>query len=164
MLLQLTTHRSEIMFQAHNGYVTEVDLPKGTYTFELIDNPINLDGDAWIMLEQTHLSKLDLDSDAIVGMAYTHVAIHNNMALSMSFYDPRGVMNVRIIAPSVVEEIPALAEAPQASKARPPIVSTPPCIIYPRFIRYDRAGRHTTSTMVNHDRRRKLHPAARRAC
>jgi hypothetical protein len=167
MLLQLTTHRPEILFRVKDDplyRVSEVCLPAGTYIFRRTDNPVNPDGDDWIVLDQSHLQKLNLGSEVIVGMSYAYLALCNSMARSLSFYNPKMRIDVQEIAPTLVETEPAMI-AEQAQAVKLPLNIIPwPIAPYPNFIRHDPSRRRLVNTATIHDRLKRLHPAARRAC
>lgn len=167
MLLRVTTHSKQLLLRVTDDPLyraTAIDLPPGTYIFEVISNPVSSDGADWIALDQAHLAKLQLGPDAIVGMAYEDLARCNRLARSLSFYDPSMVIDFEDITPVMLHEEPVETSVQPQDEKLPCAVTPRQIIRYPNFVRYDPPRGSNVSVLTIYDRRRRLHPAARRAC
>lgn len=168
MLLQVTTYRIELFCRVMSDLTEAVKiftLPPGKYFLRRIKHPLHDDLDDWLILDGSCLAKLKLESHEIIGISYQAIKFRQNISHQIEYPSfPDMKLSVEEVSPMTMEEVSVSAEVSEVVRARSPVVPPTPCIIHPRLIRHDRAGRHTTGTTVNHDRRRKLHPAARRAC
>ncbi len=168
MLLRVTTHAKQMLLRVKDDPVyraTAVSLPAGTYIFRRISNPFNPDWSDWMILEQSHLSMLKLDAEAIVGITHEHLMFCNGLAEKTGYCAfPSMIIDVEDITPTAVNE-EVMVPADQIPVTKLPRTIIPwPITRYPNFIRHDPPRSNSNNALIIHDRCKKLHPAARRAC
>ncbi len=168
MLLRVTTHSKQILLRVKDDPVyraSSVDLPAGTYLFRRIANPFNVDWSDWLALDQSHLPLLQLEPSTIVGLSYEHAMFCHSLVPGPNFCGfPSMTIDVQDITPSAVNEEPAVTAEQMPVVKLPTNIIPWPMAPYPQFIRHDPPRRRLVQTVTIHDRLKRLHPAARRAC
>jgi hypothetical protein len=154
MLLRVTTHGQRVIYHvvsATPSYEeTRITLPAGTYNFRDHPNPLRSDWGKWLVLDESELPKLGLDSDAIVGMSHEALMFCGSPACISSM-----AMDIEDITP-----VMATVQSVVTAEVKTAKIIPLPVRRYPEFTRNDQprglycASRH----------RRFLNPAARREC